>query len=163
MISLQLVTIALVLITLVVLCMIIGALTALQAQTFFTGEIEMAALDDLEAEVAAETTVEGSAVLLLQRLGTELQGAINANDPARIQAITTALKQNADTLAAAVTAGTTIADAAAPPPATQPPAPTGDTGNAGTSASSDASQTGTDARATSVPTSSTPGSDTPAA
>lgn len=73
----------------------------------------MAILDDLEAKVAAETTVEASAIKLLTELSAELKAAVASNDPTRIQAVITTLDANNAALAAAITANTP----AAPPTA----------------------------------------------
>ena len=80
----------------------------------------MATLADIQAAVAAETTVENSVVALLQTLSADLQAAIAANDPAAMQTVVDTINANAATLAAAVTANTP----AAPAPVPAPPAPT---------------------------------------
>ena len=69
-------------------------------------------LDDITNAVAAEQTVEASAITLLNQLAAEVAAA--ANDPAKIQAIVTQIQTNAATLAAAVTANTPAAPAPAP-------------------------------------------------
>lgn len=66
----------------------------------------MAVLDDLEAKVAANTTVVGSAVTLLTELKTELDAAIASGDPARLQAISDKLGTDTQSLADAVVANT---------------------------------------------------------
>lgn len=71
-------------------------------------------LDQLLAAVQAQKTVADSAVTLLARIHGELQAAINANDPAKIQAIADALGSNTQELSDAVVANT---DAAAAAPA----------------------------------------------
>jgi hypothetical protein len=73
-------------------------------------------LDDILAEVTRNTSVEQSAVTLIQGLAAQLQAALNSGDTTKIQAIITQLKANDDQLAAAVTANTT-------PPPPPPPAP----------------------------------------
>lgn len=75
----------------------------------------MSALDDLTAQVQATTTVEASAVTLIQGIAAQLQAA--GTDPAKLSALTSQLNASAAALAAAVTANT------APPPAPPAPAP----------------------------------------
>lgn len=78
----------------------------------------MAALDDLKAAVAAEQTVEQSAITLLNGLTSQLAALVAASNgsvaAADIQAIVTSVNANAAALAAAVTANT---PAAPPAPA----------------------------------------------
>jgi len=69
----------------------------------------MAAIDDLEAKVTAEETVEASAITLLQTIATELKDALAANDTPRLQALSAKLDTDTATLAAAVTANTPAA------------------------------------------------------
>jgi len=64
----------------------------------------MAALDDLTTQVGQNTTVEGSAVTLIQGLAAQIAAA--GTDPAKLSALQTQLKTSADALAAAVTANT---------------------------------------------------------
>jgi hypothetical protein len=68
---------------------------------------EMATLDDLTAEVAAQTTVNQSAITLLQGLKAKLDAA--GTDPAKLQAIKDSLTANDQALAQAVTANTPAA------------------------------------------------------
>jgi hypothetical protein len=94
----------------------------------------MSALQDLEtnieAKVAAETTVVGGVQTLLTSLKTSLDsalaalaaGGVSAADLARLQAISDKLGTNTDALSAAVVANTPAAPAA-PPPAAPPAAP----------------------------------------
>ncbi len=70
-------------------------------------EKEMAALDDLTTQVAANTTVEGSAVTLIQGLAAQLAAA--GTDPTKLAALQASLKTSADALAAAVAQNTTPA------------------------------------------------------
>jgi hypothetical protein len=65
-----------------------------------------ATLDDLQAQVTQTTTVEASAVTLIQGIAAALQAALAANDPAKVQAIVDQLSTSASALAAAVTANT---------------------------------------------------------
>jgi len=71
----------------------------------------MAALDDLTAQVAANTTVEASAVTLIQGLAAQLAAA--GTDPAKLASLQASLKTSADSLAAAITANTPAAPPAA--------------------------------------------------
>lgn len=73
----------------------------------------MAVLDDLTAQVAANTTVEGSALTLIQGLAAKLAAAIAAGNPAALTALQTQLKTSADALAAAVAQNTPAAPAPA--------------------------------------------------
>ena len=65
----------------------------------------MATLDDLTAQVAANTSVEGSALTLIQGLAAQLAAA--GSNPAALAALQAQLKTSADALAAAVAANTT--------------------------------------------------------
>jgi hypothetical protein len=76
---------------------------------------EMATIDDIKAAVTAADTVEASAITLLQQLATQLQTAINANDPAALQAVVDDINANAKSLGDAVAANTPAAPATAPP------------------------------------------------
>ena len=67
----------------------------------------MAALDDLTAQVAASTTVEESALVLINGIAAKLAAAIAAGNPAALTALQTQLKTSADALAAAVATNTT--------------------------------------------------------
>ncbi|MBS1803542.1 MAG: hypothetical protein JST28_09245 [Acidobacteria bacterium] len=75
----------------------------------------MADLAQLETSVANETTVEQSAIALLNGLSQQLKDALASGDPARIQAIIDHVDANSAALAAAVTANTPATTA---PPAT---------------------------------------------
>jgi hypothetical protein len=66
----------------------------------------MALLDDLEAEVRANTNVDASASTLLARLATLLQEAKDSGDPVRLQAVIDSMKRDNASLAAAVAANT---------------------------------------------------------
>lgn len=77
------------------------------------GMREMATLADIQTKVANETTVENSAILLMQELSAELKAALANNDQAMIDSIATQLDTNAATLAAAITANTPAAPPAA--------------------------------------------------
>jgi len=67
----------------------------------------MATLDALTAEVARNTTVEASALALIQGLAAQIKAA--GTDPVALNAITASLTANDDALAAAVTANTSAA------------------------------------------------------
>ena len=69
-----------------------------------------AALAALQAQVAQNTTVEASAVTLIQGLAAQITAA--GTDPAALAALTTSLNTSATALAAAITANTPAAPAA---------------------------------------------------
>ncbi len=70
-------------------------------------EALMAALDDLTAQVTAQTTVEQSAITLLNQLSDLIKQA--GTDPVKLAALTAQLKTSADALAAAIVANTPAA------------------------------------------------------
>jgi hypothetical protein len=72
----------------------------------------MSAIDDLEAKVAAQETVEQSAIALLTGIGQELKDALANNDQARIEALSAKIDGDTQNLAAAVSANTPAAPAA---------------------------------------------------
>jgi hypothetical protein len=67
----------------------------------------MAALDDLTAQVAANTTVSQSALTLINGIAARITAA--GTDPTKLAALTASLKSDDDALAAAVTANTPAA------------------------------------------------------
>jgi hypothetical protein len=67
----------------------------------------MAELDDLTAQVAANTTVSQSALTLINGIAARITAA--GTDPAKLAALTASLKSDDDALAAAVTANTPAA------------------------------------------------------
>ncbi len=69
-------------------------------------------LDTLTAQVTANTTVEGSAIVLIQGLASQIAAA--GTDPAKLSALSASLKVSADALAAAITANTPAAPPAQP-------------------------------------------------
>lgn len=75
----------------------------------------MADITSLTAQVAQTTSIEQSALVLIQGLAAQLAAAIASEDPAALQTLQDQLNASATSLAAAVAANTT------PPPA--PPAP----------------------------------------
>ena len=66
-------------------------------------------LSDLQAAVAAQTTVDASVVTLLQGLSAQLTAALAAGDDAAVEAAAQAIASNTATLAAAVVANTPAA------------------------------------------------------
>jgi hypothetical protein len=72
----------------------------------------MTALTDLQTQVAQNTTVEGSAVTLIQGIATQIAAAVAASpgtpDPALVT-LTQQLQSSATALAAAITANTPAA------------------------------------------------------
>ena len=72
----------------------------------------MATLQDLQDQVAADTTVDAGFVKII----TALQA--NQNDPAKLDALLTSMKANSASISAALATGT-----AAPPPAGTPVPP----------------------------------------
>jgi hypothetical protein len=69
-------------------------------------DLIMATLADLQVKVAENTTVVGSAIILLQGLKQKLDEAIAANDPAAIQALSDEIGTATQALATAVQANT---------------------------------------------------------
>lgn len=64
-------------------------------------------LDALQAEVTRNTTVEASALVLIQGLAAQIKAA--GTDPVALKAITDQLTQNDDALASAITQNTPAA------------------------------------------------------
>ena len=73
------------------------------------GKAIMSALSDLQAQVAQNSSVEGSALTLIQGLAAQLAAAIAAGDPAALTTLQTQLATSATALAAAVKANTPAA------------------------------------------------------
>jgi hypothetical protein len=69
------------------------------------------ALAALQAQVASNTTIEASAVTLIQGLAAQIAAA--GTDPAALAALTASLNTSATALAAAITANTPAAPAPA--------------------------------------------------
>lgn len=67
-------------------------------------EIIMKELDDLTAQVAANESVEASAILLIQGIAARIEAA--GVDPAKLADLSSSLKTSADALSAAVVANT---------------------------------------------------------
>jgi len=83
----------------------------------------MKSLADLQADVAADTVVEQSAVTLINGLAAQLKALSAAGtpvDPAVIDSLATTLEANAASLGAAVAANTVANPAPAPAPAPTP-------------------------------------------
>ena len=89
-----------------------GVLAILHSQNFIIHmELKMSKeLDDLTAEVAQDTTIEASAVTLIQGLVAQITAA--GTDPAKLAALTASLTTSSTALAAAVAANTPAAPAA---------------------------------------------------
>jgi hypothetical protein len=82
---------------------LLSSLKALKTQ----GDLLMSKIDDLTAAVAAEKTVEDSAVTLLQGLSAQLSAALASTTPdTAVQAVIDSINANATGLASAVTANT---------------------------------------------------------
>ncbi len=77
-------------------------------------------LDDLTAEVAAVTTVEQSAIALINGIAAQLAAA--GTDPAKLSALTASLTASSTALAAAIAANTPAAPVAPPAPSAPPAA-----------------------------------------
>ena len=69
----------------------------------------MASLDDVQADVTAQTSVVESAVVLLQGLSGQLAAALASGDPAKIQALKDGIDRNTAALAQAVAKNTPAA------------------------------------------------------
>lgn len=80
----------------------------------------MAAIDDLAAQVKANTDAEASAVQVIEGLAAQILQT--AGDPAKVTALTAQLKASADALGAAIVANTPAAPAAPAAPVPTPPA-----------------------------------------
>lgn len=72
-------------------------------------EMQMATVQDIQAAVADETTVVGSAVTLLDLIHQQLTDALASNDPAAVQAVLDNLASNRQALADAVSRNTDAA------------------------------------------------------
>lgn len=75
------------------------------------GNTIMATLQDIQAAVAAEKTVEDSVLVLLSNIEQQLKDAIASNDPAAMQAVVDQINAQKQTMADAVAAGTPAAPA----------------------------------------------------
>jgi len=99
----------------------------------------MTALTDLQAQVTQNTSVEGSAVQLIQGLAAQIAAALAASDTTSLQQLTQQLNASATALAAAITANT-------------PAAPTANTVAAANTSANVVAQTAPVASAQTVPT-----------
>jgi chromosome segregation ATPase len=77
----------------------------------------MAALDDLTAQVTQNTSLEQSAITLIQGIAKQLQDAVTNNDSSALAALAQQLNTSAAALGAAITANTPQAPAPTPAPA----------------------------------------------
>jgi len=86
---------------------------ALEVAVVMGGRTMALSLEALEAEVARNTSVDGSAIVLIQGLVAKIEELIAASgntvDPAALQALVDSLKGSSDGLAAAVAANTPAA------------------------------------------------------
>lgn len=85
---------------------VLEKLTAIKAQE----ELMSQELDDLQVQVEKNTTVEESAVTLLNGLAAQIEAL--KNDPVKLQALATSLKTSGDDLAQAIVNNTPAAPAA---------------------------------------------------
>jgi hypothetical protein len=83
---------------------ILAAISSLQAIVIQQGTATMSALSDLTAQVQASTTVETSAVTLIQGIAAQITAA--GGNPTALAALTAQLNASAAALAAAVVANT---------------------------------------------------------
>lgn len=79
----------------------------------------MSALDDLTAQVAANTSAEQSAVTLIQGLAQQIAAAVAGGDSAALEALAGQLNSSAAALGAAITANTPATPAPPDPNAPQ--------------------------------------------
>lgn len=79
-----------------------ASLTTLQTQE----RSIMAALDDLQSQVTQNTSLEQSAITLIQGIAKQLQDAVANNDSSALQALAQQLNSSAAALGAAITANT---------------------------------------------------------
>jgi hypothetical protein len=78
------------------------------------GDKIMAVLDQLTTDVTAETTIDQSAITLINGLAAQIKAA--GTDPVALKALTDQMEANATALSAAVAANTQQAPAPAPAP-----------------------------------------------
>ena len=76
----------------------------------------MSALDDLTAQVQANTSAEQSAVQLIQGLAKQITDAVNSDDSSALESLAQQLNSSAAALGAAVTANTPVTPEPAPTP-----------------------------------------------
>lgn len=75
----------------------------------------MSILGDLQAQVAATTDVERSALFLIEGLVSKLETALRSNDLSEVAALTAQLRDATAPLAASVAANTSAAPVEEPP------------------------------------------------
>jgi hypothetical protein len=68
----------------------------------------MAAIDDLQSEVSANTDLTGSVVRLVDGLADQLEQALQNNDTAAVQAVVDQMRSNNQSLAQAVANNTQV-------------------------------------------------------
>lgn len=104
---------------------LLAKLTAIYNQ----GVTIMATLADITLAVQQQTTVGQSVVALLHNLSTELQAAVDAEDPAAVQSVLDLLTSNTKALSDAVLANTpaAVGSATLTTPVPTPPAGQGTT------------------------------------
>lgn len=88
---------------------IIRMLTDISSSINQLKETTMSALSDLQAAVAAESTVIDSAIVAFSGLKAALDAAIASGDPAALTALSTEIGVKTAALAAAIPAGTPAA------------------------------------------------------
>ena len=77
----------------------------------------MATMQDIQAHIASQSTVEDSVVALLSQVSQQLKDAQAQNDPAAVQAVIDQIDANTQKLTDAVTANTPAAPVAVVTPA----------------------------------------------
>ena len=87
----------------------LGFANPIAARRAIADEVRLPLAKLSDDDIAAETTVEQSAITLLQGLAAQLKAA--AEDPAQVKALASQIEQNTAALSAAITANTP------PPPA----------------------------------------------
>ena len=89
----------------------------------------MASLADITLAIQAQATIEQGVVALLHQLSSELQAAVDAEDPAAVQSVLDLLTANTKTLSDAVLANTpaAVGSATLHTPVPTPPAGEGTT------------------------------------
>ena len=88
----------------------LSRIESLLNQLVTKGDKEMASLDTLIAQVAQNTSVEQSAITLIQGLAAQLAAA--ATDPQKVADLAAQLKSSSDALSAAIVANTPAAPTA---------------------------------------------------
>jgi chromosome segregation ATPase len=81
---------------------------------------QMSALDDLQAQVQANTDLEHSAVQAIQGIAKQLQDALNNDDEAALEQLAQQLNASAASLGSAITANTPAAGGGGDQPQVNP-------------------------------------------